>query len=252
MTRKIITVGCSWSKDACQKNYQWELGKTYCWPELLAQDLGEDWEVINFSVNGFSNAMILHLTERLTRDFDYADLFVLQFTRPQRVTFVKSWEHLSNLTHWENLRTSPHGDLTPSTYRELPYYDGSDLWEFNEVGFMPAWPGKLAQKGGMMKTVYEHMLLHDSFHQKISDKIGQEALMRHAILLCDRANIPVVAYGHAYYDLINSDMLDFVVQNDFLEMEDYCVDDGLHLNTQGNRILVDRFIRPCIDTKISV
>ena len=252
MTRTIVTVGCSWSKDGCHPGYRWEIGKTYCWPELLAQDLGEDFEVVNFSINGSSNAMILHLTERLVRDFHYADLFVVQFTRPLRVTFTKSWEHLSDITHWENLRTSPHGELTPSTYKELPYYDNSDIWEFNEVGLMPAWPGKLAQKGGMMKTVYEHMLLYDSFHQKISDTIAQEALMRHAVLLCNRANIPVVAYAHVNYPEANLDMLDFVVHRDFVDMEDYVVDDGLHLNTQGNRILVDRFIRPCIDTKISV
>ena len=253
MPKQIVIIGCSWSKDGTWHGYKWEPGKTYCWPELLAQDLGEDWQVINVSMNGSSNAMILHLTERLLRDFDDADLFVLQFTRPLRVTFTKSWQHLSDLSNWDNLRTSAHGDHTPSTYRELPYYQGSDAWEYNEVGFMPAWPGKLSQKGsGIMKTVYEHMLLHDSFHQKISDKIGQEALMRQAILLCNRANMPVVAYSHAYYELMNSDMLDFVVQRDFIEMEDYCVDNGLHLNTQGNRILVDRFIRPCIDTKISV
>ena len=101
-----------------------------------------------------------------------------------------------------------------------------------------------------MKTVYEHMLLHDSI-KKISDKIGQEAIMRHAILLCNRANMPVVAYSHAYYELMNLDMLDFIVERDS-KMEDYCVDNGFHLNTQGNRILVDRFnLDPCIDTKIS-
>ena len=53
-----VIIGCSWSKDGTWHGYKWELGKTYCWVQLLAQDLREDWQVINVSMNGSSNAMI--------------------------------------------------------------------------------------------------------------------------------------------------------------------------------------------------
>jgi hypothetical protein len=169
-----------------------------------------------------------------------------------RQTFVQQGlDTLSDLADIHKLHPSNHTDVQElAYYQELPYANGGDSWEFNELGLCSAWPGKLEHQGGWLRKLYQDNLLYASEHQKISDTVMQEAVMRQAKREVERAGIPVVAYSHTNYPEADLDFLDFVAHRDFIEMEDYIVDNGYHLNAQGQRILLDNFIRPCIDTKI--
>lgn len=247
----VVVIGCSFSRDSTHDDYVWQEGKTFSWPELLQQDLGDHYRVLNYSINGLSNFAILALVERLTRDFGRDALcFVIQFTRSIRQTFVKSFQDFSNLVNINNLVASRHQCMKDSRYLQLPYLGGGDQWEFNEHNICVAMPGKLEKSGGWLRTQYENNLLYASEMQPISDTLMTEAVTRQAVLLCERAGIPAVAYSYTNFPEAELDHLDFVVHRDFVEMEQYSVDVGLHMNTEGNRILLDRFIRPCIDTKI--
>ena len=158
----IVNIGCSWSRSGCNPDYPFEDGVTYSWPELLQQDLGEHYRVLNYSMNGLSNQMILHLTERLCRDFaGQALCFILQFTRPNRQTFVIDFETQSDLANIHNLIPSYHTTMEDLPYKELPYVSGNSRWDCNELGICPAWPGKLAvEDDSDLCKVYKFNLLH--------------------------------------------------------------------------------------------
>lgn len=249
--KKIVVIGCSFSRDSTFQEYPWQNDVTFCWPELLAYDLNNDYEILNYGIHGTSNYAILQLTAILAEQLKHeAACFVLQFTRGQRQTFVKDASTIKNLAKLENLIPSVHGSMAHVSYRQLPVYNYSDEWRFNEAEFCAAHPGKLAIKGGAWRLQYQNNLLYASELQDTQVNIINEALQRHAIEVCNRNNITVVAYSHTIIEDINFDYLDFVIERDFKEMHSYIVDDGLHLSAAGHRKILDKFIKPCIITKI--
>ena len=249
--KKIVVIGCSWCRDSTFDGYSWQDGVTFSWPELLAQDLNDEYEILNYGIRGNSNYAILQLTAMLANDLKHeAVCFVIQFTRAFRQTFVKDESSLANLANIKNLIPSRHSCMAQTSYKELPVYTYSDEWKFNEAGFCVAHPGKLENNGGNLRTQYQNNLLYASEFQDTQGHIMTEALQRHAIELCKRNNIPAVAYSHTDIKDINSDHLDFIIERDFKEMHSYVVDNGLHLSAHGNREILDKFIKPCIITKI--
>lgn len=252
MADEIIVIGCSFSKNGACPEYPFEENHTLSWPEMLALDLPDN-RVVSYAQTGFSNAMIMFILQRMLNDWDEAKLFVLQFTRPLRTTYYKDWDSLQRFIDVENLRCSTHTQVQDfANYDEFPYYEGNDSWNFPHTGVIPAWPGKLAHRGGEIKRAYELSLLHDIHNAKINEKLLQEAIMRQCIHMCEQRSVPCVAYLHTNMSVIDNSFLDFVVQRDMENFDNYTVDNGYHFGAQGNRQLVDRFIRPCIDMKTSV
>ena len=246
----IHILGCSWSRNSVCKHYPWKENKTLSWSEMLALDMNQKYKFRNWSMNGNSNNLILAQTERVLRDCANQDmLLIIQFTRPLRQTFAKDFESISNHMDANKLQPSHHDCLKNYDYKELPY-SSSYNWEFNEFGFCMAHPGKLVQSGGAIKQTYENNLLHLVDVSKISETLHTEAIQRHCKLLCERAKVPYILYSHVDAPEADNSHLDFIVHRDWLEMEDYWVDPGYHLSAEGNRILLDKFIKPCIDTKI--
>lgn len=246
----IHVLGCSWSRNGCNNStYTFVDNQTLSWPEMLQVDLGKQYRIRNWSMNGNSNNMILAQCERVLRDFrDEKQIIIIQFTRPLRQTFARDFETISNHTHPSKLRHSNHSQLHDLDYKEIPYPNSQDF-NFNDNGFCLAHPGMLNKKGKFKKT-YQDNLLHLVDISKISETLHTEAIQRHCKLLCERAGVPHVIYSHVDAPEADNSHLDFIAHRDWKQMEDYCIDTGLHLDARGNRILLDRYIKPCMFTKI--
>ena len=247
----IVVIGCSFSRNSVGHKYKFKINHTYSWPELLAMDLGKSYHVLNYSAHGNSNSFILFSAQKLAETFkDRAAMFVLQFTRGKRQTFV--YKTLDKIHNIESLTFSEHTNVEElANYKEWPSFQHQETWKFNEVGLCFAYPGKPLEFSNRLQKIYNQNLLHScEFHM---DNLFQEAIMRQAVNVVKREGIPVVAYLHPYFrpSAKNSfDFLDFIVERDFVGAHSYQVDSGFHLNAEGQRLLLNNFIRPCIDTKI--
>ena len=141
----IHILGCSWSRNSVGKHYPFENNKTLCWPEMLALDMEHKYRLRNWSMNGNSNNLILAQTERVLRDCANEEmLLIIQFTRPIRQTFAKDFKAISNHMDANKLNKSQHDCLNNYDYKEIPYSNDNN-WEFNDLGFCMAHPGKLVQ-----------------------------------------------------------------------------------------------------------
>lgn len=246
----INVLGCSWSRNGCSDAYPFQLNHTLSWSEMLALDMNHGYRVRNWSMNGNSNNMILAQTERILRDFQGEDhIMIIQFTRPMRQTFAKDFETISNHTDARRMTRSAHTDLWDYDYKEIPYANRYD-WEWNELGFVAATPALLDKPHNQLARTYEQNLLHLVDVSKINETLHTEAIQRHCKLLCERAGVPAVIYSHVDAPEADNSHLDFIVHRDWNDMEDYWVDPGYHLSAEGNRILLDEFIKPCMLTKI--
>ena len=246
----LHVLGCSWSRNSVYQNYPFVENKTLSWPELLQLDVGNNYRVRNWGMKGGSNSLILTLCERLLSDFCQEQKFmIIQFTRPSRQTFIKDFDTINQSTHPDNLHSSLHSDVAYYDYKEFPYPDRYD-YNFNSQGFCPAHPGMINRSSGKLKQTYENSLMHLIEYSNRSSTIHTEAIQRHCKLLCERRGVPHIMYSHLGQSNIDNSHLDFVLHDEWPELTDYCVDDGHHLSTQGNRILLDRYIKPCMLTKI--
>src|SRR6056300_164490 len=121
--KKIVVIGCSWCGDSTFQDYPWQDGVTFSWPELLAMDLNNEYEILNYGIRGNSNYAILQLTAILANELkNEAVCFVIQFTRAFRQTFVKDKSSLAKLANIENLIPSKHSCMAQVCYKELPVY----------------------------------------------------------------------------------------------------------------------------------
>lgn len=246
----INVLGCSWSRNGCSNVYPFKMNHTMSWSEMLALDMKHEYRVRNWSMNGNSNNMILAQTERILRDFQDEDhIMIIQFTRPLRQTFAKDFETISNHTDQNNTVRSGHSDLWDYDYKQIPYANRYD-WDWNELGFVTAIPSLLDKPHNQLAKTYEQNLLHLVDVSKISETLHTEAIQRHCKLLCERAGVPYVIYSHVDAPEADNSHLDFIAHRDWNDMEDYWIDTGCHLGAEGNRILLDKFIKPCMLTKI--
>jgi hypothetical protein len=252
--RKILVIGCSWSRNYKDKGDD----RWWSWPELLQHELNEAGytDVETHNVSHYCSSpehQWFCLMNELEHRSDNLALIILQFTTSQRQTFIN--DELSYKKTFNILYNG--GAYMTENYQEYFHLDSVsdyDTFEFNGRGFLHINHGTMSYSNASSEftKAYETNSVYGLGTAGIMSGHFSKLIEEEMIRICERRQIPVIAYKHkpAAHDENNYPHYDFVVERDMPEFKDVIVDNGYHFGYTGNRILIDRFIKPRVIEKL--
>tara|TARA_R110002153_G_scaffold154453_1_gene306496 strand:+ start:2710 stop:3474 length:765 start_codon:yes stop_codon:yes gene_type:complete len=248
MTKTVLVIGCSWSRsfEDLQKDQE---DTFWSWPELLAKDLGEDWNVWNYSsyCNSLEhqNLLLYWLLEKYHNVITHV---ILQHTSANRITMLEDALSYRRRIEDINILKNTH---KLNNYLQLPeslVTNWSTTKPFDQLGAAHLNHGTVQNRKRWSST-FQDMTLH---YTGVTDHFG--SIIQHDMKrLVESYNKHCISYRHFYYpdffkdtDVLNRDRsyLDFILQYDMPNFEDYTIDNGYHFSKSGNQRIVSDWILP--------
>ena len=252
MTKTVLVIGCSFSRafeDPQQKGSFWS------WSELLAKDLGEDWNVWNYSVycNSVShqNILLYWLLEKYHKVITHV---IVQHTTNNRTTMIEDPFNYSARITDHNILVNEFNGL--NNYLQIPedlIADWHTKSSYDKLGSAHINAGSSFEMKRWRNT-YEDLINHNvgsvgPYTQHFTT-ITQKDMKR----LVESYNKPYICYSHYYannpevierdYYIEDRSYLDFILQFDMPNFNDYVIDNGYHFSKQGNQKIVSDWILP--------
>ena len=243
--RNILVIGCSWSRAFCSPNDD----RSWSWPEILARDTGAS--VYNFSHYCSSVPHQFYQLQHLLlhQGYNFTDVIV-QFTTTNRTTMVQSMRNYNELL--DPLKLEKSVNYTEN-YWEVPKDKLISNDDWNGLGIKHLNTGRVPRR--WKATFFDLMMYNIGGIGPYSPYITS-ALQHEMRWLIDHYGKRGITYKHHYslspveeqegdseYNKDRSYM-DFILQYDMSNFNDFVIDNGFHFGEEGAQRIVDDFIRP--------